>query len=184
MTVNITTKQIQDLLLQDVVAAYPEYARNNSLPDPANLGTYFLEYMQTEDGQNRLMNGLMTLVDTSEVQTQFSQAMETYMKSMMTSFTDAITKGIESKFTEIMEQVEKQLTKGNSDCYGADDGKYQFRYAGGNAVCDGQRVIQYYFCNEPGYERTWRIGKQHGKYGRCAFHRSGGLCKSNSDEHE
>ena len=112
VTVNITTKQIQDLLLQDVVAAYPEYARNNSLPDPANLGTYFLEYMQTEDGQKRLMNGLMTLVDTSEVQTQFSQAMETYMKSMMTSFTDAIAKGIESKFTEIMEQVEKQLTKG------------------------------------------------------------------------
>ena len=112
VTVNITTKQIQDLLLQDVVAAYPEYARNNSLPDPANLGTYFLEYMQTEDGQNRLMNGLMTLVDTSEVQTQFSQAMETYMKAMMTSFTDAITKGIESKFTEIMEQVEKQLTRG------------------------------------------------------------------------
>ena len=112
VTVNITTKQIQDLLLQDVVAAYPEYARNNSLPDPANLGTYFLEYMQTEDGQNRLMNGLMTLVDTSEVQTQFSQAMETYMKSMMTSFTDAIAKGIESKFTEIMEQVEKQFAKG------------------------------------------------------------------------
>lgn len=112
VTVNITTKQIRDLLMQDVVAAYPEYARNNSLPDPANLGTYFLEYMQIEDGQNRLMNGLMTLVDTSEVQTQFSQAMETYMKSMMTSFTDAIAKGIESKFTEIMEQVEKQLTKG------------------------------------------------------------------------
>lgn len=112
VTVNITTKQIRDLLMQDVVAAYPEYARNNSLPDSANLGTYFLEYMQTEDGQNRLMNGLMTLVDTSEVQTQFSQAMETYMKSMMTSFTDAIAKGIESKFTEIMEQVEKQLTKG------------------------------------------------------------------------
>ena len=112
VTVNITTKQIRDLLMQDVVAAYPEYARNNSLPDPANLGTYFLEYMQTEDGQNRLMNGLMTLVDTSEVQTQFSQEMETYMKFMMTSFTDAIAKGIESKFTEIMEQVEKQLTKG------------------------------------------------------------------------
>ena len=112
VTVNITTKQIRDLLMQDVVAAYPEYARNNSLPDPANLGTYFLEYMQTEDGQNRLMNGLMTLVDTSEVQTQFSQAMETYMKSMMTSFTDAIAKGIESKITEIMEQVEKQLTQG------------------------------------------------------------------------
>ena len=112
VTVNITTKQIQDLLLQDVVAAYPEYARANGLPDPANLGTYFLEYMQTEDGQSRLVNGLMTMVDTSGVQTQFSQAMESYMTSMMTSFTDAITKGIEAKFTDIMGQVEKQLTEG------------------------------------------------------------------------
>ena len=116
------------------------------------------------------MNGLMTLVDTSEVQTQFSQAMETYMKSMMTSFTDAITKGIESKFTEIMEQVEKQLTKGNSDCYEQMIGNISSGMQGGNAVCDDQCIIESYFCHEPGYERTWRIGKRHGKYGRCAFH--------------
>lgn len=112
LTVTITTKQIQDLLLQDVVEAYPEYAKKNNLPDPANLADYFLEYMQTEDAQSRLMNGFMTMVDTSEVQKQFSQAMETYMKTMMTSFTDALTKGIEAKFTDAMGQVEKQLTKG------------------------------------------------------------------------
>lgn len=112
VTVTITTKQIQDLLLQDVVEAYPEYAKKNSLPDPANLADYFLEYMQTEDAQSRLMNGFMTMVDTSEVQKQFSQAMETYMKTMMTSFTDALTKGIEAKFTDVMGQVEQQLTKG------------------------------------------------------------------------
>ena len=112
LTVNITKKQIQDLLLQDVVKAYPEYAKKNSLPDPANLADYFLEYMQTEDAQNRLMNGFMTMVDTSEVQKQFSQSMETYMKTMMTSFTDALTKGIEARFTDVMGQVEKQLTRG------------------------------------------------------------------------
>ena len=112
VTVNITTKQIQDLLLQDVVAAYPEYAKKNELPDPANLVTYFMEYMQTDDARSRLLNGLTAMVDTSEVQKQFSQAMETYMKTMMTSFSDAITKGIESKFTDVMGQVEKQLTKG------------------------------------------------------------------------
>ena len=112
VTVTITTKQIQDLLLQDVVEAYPEYAKKNSLPDPANLADYFLEYMQTEDAKSRLMNGFMTMVDTSEVQKQFSQAMETYMKTMMTSFTDALTKGIEARFTDVMGQVEKQLTRG------------------------------------------------------------------------
>ena len=112
VTVTITTKQVQDLLLKDVVEAYPEYAKKNSLPDPANLADYFLEYMQTEDAQSRLMNGFMTMVDTSEVQKQFSQAMETYMKTMMTSFTDALTKWIEAKFTDVMRQVEKQLTRG------------------------------------------------------------------------
>ena len=34
------------------------------------------------------------------------------MKTMMTSFTDALTKGIEAKFTDVMGQVEQQLTKG------------------------------------------------------------------------
>ena len=79
VTVNITTKQIRDLLMQDVVAAYPEYARNNSLPDPANLGTYFLEYMQTEDWQNRLMNGLMLLWIPARCRRSFPRQWETYM---------------------------------------------------------------------------------------------------------
>ena len=34
------------------------------------------------------------------------------MKTMMTSFTDALTKGIEARFTDVMGQVEKQLTRG------------------------------------------------------------------------
>ncbi|MEI3411895.1 MAG: hypothetical protein V8Q57_00650 [Blautia sp.] len=44
---------------------YPEYAKKNGLPDPANLGTYFVEYMQSQDGQSRLMKGLTAMIDTS-----------------------------------------------------------------------------------------------------------------------
>ena len=112
VTVTITADQIKELLMKDVIQAYPEYAKANQLPDPANLGTYFVEYMQSEDGQNRLMKGLTSMIDTSEAEKQFSSAMETYMTNMMTAFSDAITKTIESKFTDVMSQVETQLTQG------------------------------------------------------------------------
>lgn len=112
VTVTITADQIKELLMKDVIQAYPEYAKANQLPDPANLGTYFVEYMQSEDGQNRLMKGLTSMIDTSEAEKQFSSAMETYMTNMMTAFSDAITKAIESKFTDVMSQVETQLTQG------------------------------------------------------------------------
>ena len=112
VTVTITADQIKELLMKDVIQAYPEYAKANQLPDPANLGTYFVEYMQSEDGQNRLMKGLTSMIDTSEAEKQFSSAMETYMTNMMTAFSDAITKAIESKFTDVMGQVETQLTQG------------------------------------------------------------------------
>ena len=126
--------------------------------------------MQTEDGQNRLMNGLMTLVDTSEVQTQFfPRAMETYMKSMMTSFTDAIAKGIESKFTEIMEQVEKQLTKGIQDCY---------EQMIGNISSGMQEAMQSVMTSvsssltsamSQAMSGLGGLGKRHGKYGKDAL---------------
>ena len=112
VTVTITADQIKELLMKDVIQAYPEYAKANQLPDPAKLGTYFVEYMQSEDGQNRLMKGLTSMIDTSEVEKQFSSAMETYMTNMMTAFSDAITKAIEAKFTDVMGQVETQLTQG------------------------------------------------------------------------
>ena len=112
VTVTITADQIKELLMKDVIQAYPEYAKANQLPNPANLGTYFVEYMQSEDGQNRLMKGLTSMIDTSEAEKQFSSAMETYMTNMMTAFSDAITKAIESKFTDVMSQVETQLTQG------------------------------------------------------------------------
>lgn len=112
VTVNITMDQIQALLKKDVLYGYPEYAKKNGLPDPANLGTYFVEYMQSQDGQSRLMKGLTAMIDTSGVEKKFSQAMESYMKSIMTTYADAITKEIQSKFSDVMGQMEKQLTKG------------------------------------------------------------------------
>ena len=98
--------------MQDVVAAYPEYARNNSLPDPANLGNLFSgiyadrgwaesshEWTYDSCGYQRGADAVFTgNGNLHEIHDDF--------------FHRCDRKGIESKFTEIMEQVEKQLTKG------------------------------------------------------------------------
>ena len=116
LTVNITADQIKEILVKDVLEGYSDYAKKNALPDPANLETYFLEYLQSEAGQQVLLKGLSSMIDTSQVEQKFSEAMGTYMQSVMNAYTEAITKAIEAKFSEIMAQVAQQLTVGVAGC--------------------------------------------------------------------
>lgn len=115
LTVNITADQIKEILVKDVLEGYSDYAKKNALPDPANLETYFLEYLQSEAGQQVLLKGLSSMIDTSQVEQKFSEAMGTYMQSVMNAYTEAITKAIEAKFSDIMAQVAQQLTVGIED---------------------------------------------------------------------
>ena len=55
------------------------------------------------------------MIDTSQVEQKFSEAMGTYMQSVMNAYTEAITKAIEAKFSDIMAQVAQQLTVGIED---------------------------------------------------------------------
>ena len=55
------------------------------------------------------------MIDTSQVEQKFSEAMGTYMQSAMNAYTEAITKAIEAKFSDIMAQVAQQLTVGIED---------------------------------------------------------------------
>ena len=69
--------QIKEILVKDVLEGYSDYAKKNALPDPANLETYFLEYLQSEAGQQVLLKGLSSMIDTSQVEQKFSEAMGT-----------------------------------------------------------------------------------------------------------
>ena len=115
VTVNITTEQIKEILVKDVLEGYSDYAKKNALPDPVNLWTYFMEYLQSEAGQQVLLKGLSSMIDISQVEQKFSEEMGTYMQSVMSAYTEAITKAVEDKFSDIMTQVTQQLTVGIQD---------------------------------------------------------------------
>lgn len=110
VTVNITPQQIQEILTQDVWMGYTEYAKKNSLPDLESIGTSLAEYIQSEDGQKRLEKGLMAMIDTSKVEEQLPEALETFVKDMTGKYADVISKTVEEKFTEVMTQAEDQIS--------------------------------------------------------------------------
>lgn len=84
--------------MKDVLEGYSDYAKKNALPDPANLGTYFLEYLQSEAGQQVLLKGLSSMIDTSQVEQKFSEAMGTYMQSVMNAYTERSQRQLRQNF--------------------------------------------------------------------------------------
>ena len=55
-------------LAQEIMKDYYDYAQEGNGPDPSKIGEYFLDYLQTEDAQNRLAEGLAGTVDMGNVE--------------------------------------------------------------------------------------------------------------------
>ena len=71
--------------------AIQTYANANGYPDPAQMGQHFMKYMQTEDGQKRLMQGMSEAIDMDSLQSQLTAAMNDYMKQVMGAYTGALS---------------------------------------------------------------------------------------------
>ena len=84
-------------------------------PDPSRMGEHFIAYMGTEDGQRRLTEGLAGAVDTAGLEEQITGAVESYMRTAMTSYGSAVGQAMETQISAVMQQVMSQLAAGMSD---------------------------------------------------------------------
>ena len=112
--VTVTTEQISRLA-GELSAGYQKYAQQTGAPDPSQMGEHFMAYLGTDDGQSRLADGLAGVVDTAGLEKQISGAVESYMRSAMSSYGGAIGKALESQISSAMNQVMGQLAAGMSD---------------------------------------------------------------------
>ena len=71
----VTQEQLETLA-GNLALGYQSYAAANGLPDPAQIDDYFMDYLNTEDAQSRLTQGLSSMIDTGSLRDQISQAME------------------------------------------------------------------------------------------------------------
>ena len=105
----VTQEQLETLA-GNLAAGYQSYAQANGLPDPAQIGAYFTDYLNTEDAQSRLTQGLSSMIDTGSLRDQISQSMESYMQQLMASYSGTLGQALQSQISSAMEQMIGQLS--------------------------------------------------------------------------
>ncbi len=96
-------------LASDLAVGYQSYAAENGLADPTKMGDYFLEYLATEDAQQKLADGLGAMIDTDSLQNQVSAFMQGYMQQVMASYGAAMGSALETQISNVVEQMMDQL---------------------------------------------------------------------------
>ena len=99
-------------LAQEIMKGYYDYAQEGNGPDPSKIGEYFLDYLQTEDAQNRLAEGLAGTVDMGNVESQLTQVVENYMRNAMSSYGNAVSQALSAQISSAMQQMMSQLAGG------------------------------------------------------------------------
>ena len=117
MRISRSPEQLQSLAA-DLAAGYGAYAESTGAPDPAVVGETFIAYMQTEEAQQYLAEGLADSVDTAALEQQLAGAMEDYMGQAVTSYGNAISGALETQITSAMQQVMGRLASGLSEAFG------------------------------------------------------------------
>lgn len=105
----VTQEQLETLAA-NMAAGYQAYASANGLPDPAQIDDYFTEYLNTEDAQQRLTQGLSTMIDTGSLREQISQSIEGYMQELMASYSGTLGQALEGQISSAMEQMMNQIS--------------------------------------------------------------------------
>ena len=108
--INITSDQLKKLT-KELASSYSAYAAANGKADPTKMGDYFLNYLATADGKQRLMNGLSEVIDMDQLESQLSATMGSYMAKAMGTYTRAISDVLETQITSAMNQIVTQITE-------------------------------------------------------------------------
>lgn len=108
--VSITAEQLEKLSAE-MVAGYQQYAVANGLPDPTKMDDYFMEYMATPEAQQKLSQGIAGMVDTGGVEEKLSTALQSYMQTIMGSYSQTMAQAIETQVSSAMEQMMGQISQ-------------------------------------------------------------------------
>lgn len=115
--IEVTPEQLQSLAA-DLAAGYGEYAESTGAPDPDVIGETFIAYLQTDDAQQRLIEGLRNSVDMDALEQNLTGALEAYMDTVMTSYGTALNEVLETQIASVMQQMTGQLAAGMGEAFG------------------------------------------------------------------
>ena len=106
----VTPEQIQKLA-GDLAAGYQAYAVANGLAVRLKMGEYF-SHLETPQAKQKLMDGIMKMIDTGSLEAKISEALQGYMQQVFGSFSQSMAQTIESQLSSAMTQITAQISGG------------------------------------------------------------------------
>src|SRR5699024_5305143 len=105
ITVNVTPEQIQTQIIQSLLEGYQEYLQANAIPDASQIAAAFLEYLQSQDGQQRLYESVAASIDLEGAEKEFSARFE----DMGGTIREEVSGQISAKMNGVMSQMSSRV---------------------------------------------------------------------------
>lgn len=142
--ITISQEQIEKLAAE-IAEGYPQYAKDNNLPDPTVMSQYFMEYLNSEAGRKQLSDGIYAMVDTDSLKQQISAIIQEYMQKTMGSLTNAVSQTLESQVSSLMQQMVGQISGGIEEALQKVMGQMAGQLE--SALGDGMKIDEAAFAN-------------------------------------
>ena len=105
MKVDIPKENIESFT-QAVMTQFQQYLKDNGLIDPTKMNEYFMAFLQTDQAQKLMQDEMIKLLQSSGATEQFQAQLERQMQTVMTQYTETITKSLQQ---QISTQITKQM---------------------------------------------------------------------------
>ncbi|MCM1646902.1 ABC transporter ATP-binding protein/permease [Thomasclavelia ramosa] len=105
MKVDIPKENIESFT-QAVMTQFQQYLKDNGLIDPTKMNEYFMAFLQTDQAQKLMQDEMIKLLQSSGATEQFQAQLKRQMQTVMTQYTETITKSLQQQIsTQITEQM-------------------------------------------------------------------------------
>lgn len=112
-------------LSDQLTSGFESYLKKNNLTDEENMDTYFMAYLQTDDAQSLLQNGMSGIIQSSGLADQFQQNLEKQMQSAMQQYAQTISKSLQKQISSAMQQQMSSLANNFQNAIQIDASKFQ-----------------------------------------------------------
>ena len=107
-----------------MLSGYQAYAAEHGLADPAKIGDYFMEYLQTEEARRTLSAALAGMVDTGGMAQVMQQAMADALNQLMPQIAEklatAVSSALQTQLSQNMNQSGEKLQQAFQDAFHVD----------------------------------------------------------------
>ena len=96
-----------EALAKEMYAGYRDYAAANGLADPEKFGETMAAFLQTDEAQQAILNGLSEVLDMQQLRQQLAAALQEYMADVLQSYSGVL----ESQISAVMQQAMRQFAQ-------------------------------------------------------------------------